>query len=103
MIGVEYKNDLEGKKGFINYGFKRNWLDGIWGVEVNLKESSPVRNVVFEVLNTRGQCGPVYRAPVFPVEEGVDGCDGMYNHQGFFGFSTAHFDILAQVRFCNGI
>jgi len=97
MIGVEYKNDLEGKKSFVNYGFRRNWLDGIWGIEVNLKESSPVRNVVFEVLNTRGQCGPVYKAPVFPVEEGVDGCDGMYNHELYDSYSMSGYAIGSPI------
>ena len=97
MIGVEYKNDLEGKKGFIDYGFKRNWLDGIWGVEVNLNESSPVRNVVFEVLNTRGQCGPICNAPLYPIVEGVDGCDGMYNHDLYDSYSMSGYAIGSPI------
>ena len=89
LIGVEYKNDLEGKKSFVSYGFKHNWLDGLFGIEVNLPDRLPVRCVVFEILNTRGQCGPVYKATMFPVLEGVDGRDGMYTHEVYDSYSMA--------------
>ena len=87
MLGVEYKNDLEGNKDFVFYGFRRNWFDGMFGLEVNLPQRFPVRNVVLEVLNTRGQCGPIYKAPVYPVAEGVDGRDAMYNHDLYDSYS----------------
>ena len=87
MLGVEYKNDLQGNKDFVFYGFRRNWFDGMFGLEINLPERLPVRNVVLEVLNTRGQCGPIYKAPVYPVVEGVDGRDAMYNHDLYDSYS----------------
>lgn len=97
MIGVEYKNDLEGKQGFVHYGFRRNWLDGLWGIEVNLKKWWPVRNVVFEVLNTRGQCGPICRDSFYPVIEGVDGRDAMYNHELYDSYSMYGYNIGSPV------
>ena len=89
LLGIEYKNDLEGKKDFVFYGFRRNWFDGLFGVEFNLPERFPVRDVVLEVLNTRGQSGPIYKAPVYPVAEGVDGRDEMYNHELFDSYSQS--------------
>ena len=88
MLGVEYKSDLNGKKEFVSYGFRRNWLDGLYGIEVNLPESLPVRNVLFEVLNTKGQCGPVYKPKSNSViVEGVDGRDGYYYHEIYDSYS----------------
>lgn len=86
MLGIEYKNNIEGKKGFIFYGFRRNWLDGLFGVEVNAPESvSYFKNIVFEFLNTKGQSGPICHSAahnsegMFVIEE-VDGRENMYNH-----------------------
>lgn len=87
MLGIEYKSDLTGKKDYVFYGFRRNWFDGLYGIELNLPEELPVRNVVFEVLNTRGQSGPVYRNPHATVAEGVDGRDGFYTHELYDSYS----------------
>lgn len=87
MLGIEYKSDLTGEKDFVFYGFRRNWFDGIYGIELNLLEELPVRNVVLEVLNTRGQSGPVYRNPHASVAEGVDGRDGFYTHELYDSYS----------------
>ncbi len=87
MLGIEYKNDVNGQKEFVFYGFRRNWFDGLFGLEVTLPDGLSVRNVVLELLNTRGQCGPIYRAPVYPVMEGVDGRDGMYTHELYDSYS----------------
>lgn len=93
MLGIEYKDNQEGNKDFVFYGFRRNWFDALWGIEVNLKKNAPVSNVVLELLNTRGQCGPIYKAPFYPVIEGVDGCDGMYNHELYDSYSLSGYDI----------
>lgn len=97
MLGIEYKSDLEGNRDFVFYGFRRNWFDGLWGIEVNFTEDAPVRNVVLEVLNTRGQCGPVYKAPIYPVTEAVDGCDAMYNHELYDSYSMSGYAIGSPV------
>lgn len=87
MLGIEYKNDLEGNRDYVFYGFRRNWFDGLWGLEFNMPEYWPVRDAVFEVLNTRGQSGPVYRYPKSSIAEGVDGRDGMYTHEIYDSYS----------------
>ena len=97
MLGIEYKNDLEGNKDFVFYGFRRNWFDALWGVEVNLKDNLPVRNVVLEVLNTRGQSGPICRDHFYPVEEGVDGCDDMYYHELYDSYSMSGYSIGSPI------
>lgn len=97
LLGIEYKSDLEGNKDYVFYGFRRNWFDGLFGIELNLPENSPIRNVVLEVLNTRGQCGPIYKAPFYPVAEGVDGCDGMYNHELYDSYSMSGYAIGSPI------
>lgn len=89
MLGIEYKADMSGQKGFIGYGFRRNWLDGLFGLEVNAPEGLPFSNIVFEVLNTRGQSGPVCRVPWWQgiIPEGVDGIDDFYHHEFYHSYS----------------
>ncbi|MCQ2083198.1 MAG: capsule assembly Wzi family protein [Bacteroidaceae bacterium] len=87
MLGIEYKANSEGENGFVTYGFRRNWLDGLYGLEVNLPDGLSVRNVVVEFLNTRGQCGAVYKPQDVPLAEGIDGRDGMYNHEVYDSYS----------------
>lgn len=86
MLGIEYKNDMQGKKDFIFFGFRRNWFDGLFGIEVNAPDNIRFfRNAVFEFMNTRGLCGPICHSAACNIEgmqviEEVDGRDGMYNH-----------------------
>lgn len=95
MLGIEYKNNTEGKKDFIFYGFRRNWFDGSFGVEVNTpKDIRAVRGIVVEFINTRGQGGPIMisgpnDAKETNIIEEVDGRDGMYNHS-FYSSYTHH-------------
>ena len=93
MIGIEYKADANGKRDFVSYGFRRNWFDGLFGLEVSLPKGFSVRSVVLELLNTRGQSGPVYKATVYPVKEGVDGRDGMYTHELYDSYSMSGYAI----------
>lgn len=107
MLGIEYKSDLNGEKDFVFYGFRRNWFDGLYGIEINLPEELPVRDVVLEVLNTRGQCGPVYRHPNAVVAEGVDGRDGFYNHELYdsythWGYATGNPVLVSPVYNSDG-
>lgn len=95
MLGIEYKNNTEGKKDFIFFGFRRNWFDGLFGIEVNTpKNIGAVRNVVFEFLNTKGLCGPINHSVAhttadesMSVIEEVDGRDGLYNHDIYTSYS----------------
>ena len=93
MLGIEYKSNSEGEKDFIFFGFRRNWFDGLFGIEVNMPEGTPFfKNAVFEFLNTRGQSGSICNSAVsdsgpLPVTEEVDGRDNMYNHSTYYSYS----------------
>ena len=87
MLGIEYKANANGQKEFISYGVKRNWMDGLFGIEVNAPDGLPFKNIVFEVLNTRGQCGPIYRYPSDVIIQAVDGRDNMYRHEFYSSYS----------------
>lgn len=95
MLGIEYKYNTAGEKDFIFYGFRRNWFDGLFGIEVNApKNIRAVRGVVFEFMNTRGQSGSICHSVAHNTEgmaviEEVDGRDGMYNH-GVYESYTHH-------------
>lgn len=88
MLGIESKADVSGDKGLVFYGFRRNWFDGLFGLEINAPEGIPFNNIVFEFLNTKGQCGPVYRYQNPVILEGVDGRDDMYNHEFYKSYSN---------------
>ena len=85
-LGIEYKNNTEGEKDYIFFGFRRNWFDGLFGLEINAPEGIPFfENAVIEFMNTRGLCGPICHSTACNTEgmqviEEVDGRDGMYNH-----------------------
>ena len=87
MLGIEYKSDANGQKEFISYGLRRNWFDGLFGFELNVPDGLPFKDIVFEVLNTRGQCGPVYRYPNEAILQAVDGRDNMYCHEFYKSYS----------------
>jgi hypothetical protein len=97
MIGVEYKSDLDGTKNLVYYGFRRNWFDGLYGLEISLPERFPVSNVLVEVLNTRGQCGPIRKDQVYPIIEGVDGRDDMYNHDLYDSYSMSGYALGSPI------
>ena len=95
MLGIEYKNDTQGDKDFIFFGFRRNWFDGLFGIEVNAPDNVRYfRNAVLEFMNTRGLCGPICHSTACNTEgmyviEEVDGRDGMYNH-GIYSTYSHH-------------
>ena len=92
-LGIEYKNNTQGEKDFIFFGFRRNWFDGLFGVEVNAPDNIRFfRNAVLEFMNTRGLCGPICHSAAcnsdgMNVIEEVDGRDGMYNHGIYTSYS----------------
>lgn len=95
MLGIEYKNNTEGEKDYIFFGFRRNWFDGLFSFKVSAPQDIRFfRNAVFEILNTRGLCGPICHSAAcnsdgMQVIEEVDGRDGMYNH-GIYSSYTHH-------------
>lgn len=87
MLGIEYKSNQQGKKEFVWYGMRRNFGDGLFGLEINApSDFRYVRSFVFEFLNTRGQCGAVCNN-LGPHAERVDGCDLMYIHSKYGSYS----------------
>lgn len=93
MLGVEYKYNTNGEKEFIYFGLRRNWFDGLWGIELNALDNNKfLHNIVLEFMNTRGQCGPICHSAscnsdgMYVIEE-VDGRDGMYNHNQYSSYS----------------
>lgn len=107
MLGIENKADMNGDKGLVYYGFRRNWLDGLFGFEVDAPEGLPFNSIVLEVLNTRGQCGPIYRYQNSVIKEGVDGRDEMYNHEFYksythFGYSNGSPVLASPLYNSNG-
>ena len=93
MLGIEYKNNLQAEKEFIFFGFRRNWFDGLFGLEVNAPEGTRFfRNAVVEFMNTRGLSGSICHSAccnsdgMYVIEE-VDGRDGMYNHGIYTSYS----------------
>lgn len=109
LLGIEYKSDETGYKHFVNYGFRRNWLDGLYGLEFIMPDEWPVRDVVIEVLNTRGLCGAVYNPKGSDYIQGVDGRDNMYNHidvydsYSHYGFSIGSPMLISPVYNGNGM
>ena len=92
-LGIEYKNNTQGEKNFIFFGFRRNWFDGLFGLEVNAPDNIRFfRSAVVEFLNTRGLCGPICHSAscntdgMYVIEE-VDGRDGMYNHSIYSSYT----------------
>ena len=92
-LGIEYKNNTQGEKDFIFFGFRRNWFDGLFGLEVNAPDNIRFfRSAVVEFMNTRGLCGPICHSAscntdgMYVIEE-VDGRDGMYNHGIYTSYS----------------
>lgn len=88
MLGIEYKNNLYGQKEFVSYGFRQNWMDGLYGLELQTPDGCPVKGVVLELFNSRGMCGPVYRYTNPVILEGVDGRDGMYTNKIYNSYSN---------------
>ncbi len=93
MLGIEYKNDMNGKKRFVTYGFKHDFADGLWGVELNGPKSWPVRTVVFEFLNTYNQCGALLNYPNPDLLEEVSGRDDFYAHGIYAAYTHCGYGI----------
>ncbi len=113
MLGIEYKNDIHGNKDFVFFGFRRNWFDGLFGVEINAPSGIPFfSNAVIEFLNTRGLCGPICHSAAcnfdgMNVIEEVDGRDGMYNHgiydsYSLYGYAIGNPVLISPVYNRNG-
>ena len=81
------------------YGTGENWdvkedndyflydlKDIMLGAELNLKKGRWLRNVVFEYLYTKYQCGPIYHDHSEGVSTHICGKDNYYNHNLYGGW-----------------
>lgn len=108
MLGIEYKNNLQGDdKQFVFYGFRRNWMDGLFGLELTAPDGLPFKNIVLEFMNTKGQCGSICNFPNSAISEEVSGRDAMYNHSVYqsyqhWGFACGNPVLISPVYNENG-
>lgn len=100
-LGSEYiKGTYNGKhfaiSAYLNNHFddfsamgKQNGWDGLWGIEMKLKDFKPINNIVLEYLQTTNQSGPLHG--LHEPEEGpvhkTGGSDNYYNNGLYPGWS----------------
>lgn len=70
------------KTRFFLYDFK-DWL---LGMELNLKQGTWLRNIVFEYLYSKYQSGPVYHDHTQGASDHIAGRDDFYNHYIYTGW-----------------
>lgn len=70
------------KSRFFRYALK----DMLWGMELNLKNSRWLRNVVFEYIYTKYQSGPYNHDHTLNIPDHVAGMDDYYNHNIYTGW-----------------
>ncbi len=70
------------KHKYLLYDFK-DWL---LGLELNFKQGTWLRNIVFEYLYTKYQSGPIYHDHTENISTHVCGTDNYYNHNIYSGW-----------------
>ncbi len=58
----------------------------LWGIELNLKNTHWLQNVVFEYLYTKYQSGPIYHDHTMNIPDHIAGTDNYYNHGIYNGW-----------------
>lgn len=74
--GEQFNWKKKEKSRFFRYALK----DMMWGIELNLKDTRWLRNVVFEYLYTKYQSGPYNHDHTMNIPDHVAGMDDYYNH-----------------------
>lgn len=67
---------------FLEYG----WLDGLVGVELKLKKTPYLSNIVYEFVKTTYQSGPLYHDHTEAIPDQISGNDKYYNHGLYMGW-----------------
>lgn len=70
------------KRRFYRYKLK----DMLWGLELNLKYTRWVRNIVFEYIYTKYQSGPYNHDHTMNIPDHLAGMDDYYNHSIYPGW-----------------
>lgn len=80
MLGISWGADREGVTRFLSY---HPWLDGLWGVELELPKGRWLKGVVAEYITSRDQSGPLLHNSNANFKEQISGFDYYYNHYFF--------------------
>lgn len=80
MLGISWVADREGVTRFLSY---HPWLDGLWGLELELPNCRWVRGIVAEYITSRDQSGPLLHNTNANFKEQLSGGDNYYNHAFF--------------------
>lgn len=80
LFGVSWVSDREGVTRFLSY---HPWLDGLWGVELELPKGKWLRGLVVEYITSRDQSGPILHNTNGNFKEQISGFDYYYNHYFF--------------------
>lgn len=65
-------------------GWDFQWIDFLWGAEVQLPSNPFISTLLIEHMRTTDQSGPVFRTDGTNLQHGIGGMDGYYNH-GIYG------------------
>lgn len=74
--------NVKKKNKFFLYDLK----DMMLGMELNLKYTNWVRDIVFEYIYTKYQSGPIYHDHTISISDHVAGRDNFYNHNIYTGW-----------------
>lgn len=66
--------------------FRYDLKDMLCGIELNLKNTHWLQNVVFEYLYTKYQSGPIYHDHTMNIPDHIAGMDNYYNHGIYNGW-----------------
>lgn len=77
MLGISWVSDREGITRFLSY---HPWLDGLWGLELDLPKGKWLRGIVIEYITSRDQSGPLLHNTNANFKEQLSGGDNYYNH-----------------------
>lgn len=80
MLGVSWVSNREGVTRFLSY---HPWLDGLWGIELDLSKGKWLRSFVAEYITSRDQSGPILHNTNANFKEQISGGDNYYNHSLF--------------------
>lgn len=80
MLGISWVSNREGETRFLSY---HPWIDGMWGLELELPRGKWLRGVVAEYITSRDQSGPILHNTNENFKEQLSGGDNYYNHSLF--------------------
>ena len=83
LLGISWVSNREGVTRFLSY---HPWIDGLWGLELELLRGKLIKGVVFEYITSRDQSGPILHNSNENFKEQISGFDYYYNHGLFLSW-----------------